>query len=503
MSVKRFRATTIVATIESAALLVVTGAATIAAFAQESGSCVDISGPWNGTENISLTCAAMGEQETVTESGSGAITINQTGCEINYQAAGADFIRRGTVADRNVRISGPTLVESIPDVQLTENSLQAEGVIQGESTLELNGQIRLRGTFEGVEFACTGSSRALLTRIHSDMVINQVAVSHTAVQTHEPFVIDATVRNNGNISSARTTLRYLLSEDPVITRGDTELSAEAFGSLPQGGSSRRSRELSIDTAGTYWVGACVDPVMGEAPTNNNCSTGVKVTVCYSAAVAVLRGGPQTLRITEPHNVVLSNIKTLALATGNGGVAAEVFDAALNNPQIARVNSWLAGLNEGCTAPVPAVLVGHSLGGDGAIKVNYENVCSRILLDPFDSRLRDPNTLLPVFVQRGAPYTPREPPNDGAVFSFLAESKNVFLGRPLVPRSNVYQECINGTDHNSIVTSVLGTGAFQDTVVGRELRRCRAGLDAPTLGQYRRCASELAPVLTILPLLLDE
>ena len=218
------------------------------------------------------------------------------------------------------------------------------------------------------------------------------------------------------------------------------------------------------------------------------------TKCFAVAVAVLRGGPHTIPpATEPHNVVLSNMRTLALATGNGRVTAEVFDAILGNPQTSRVEDWLNSLNEDCAEPIAAVLVGHSLGGEGAIDVNYKNVCSRILLDEFDP------SLLPLFNQSQA--SPREAPTDGYVYSFLAEFPKTFQGRPLMTMNNVDQQCVEGTDHNSIVISVLGSGPFQDTILGREIIRCGSANPPPTVGRDVRCTSHATSISDILLLLL--
>jgi len=199
-------------------------------------------------------------------------------------------------------------------------------------------------------------------------------------------------------------------------------------------------------------------------------------------------------------MALTNIKTLALATGDGLVAAEVFDANTLSfdTQIDNVQNWLNDLSDVCDSPVPAVLVGHSLGGDGAIKVQYDNICSRILLDPFDWDYFSLVTRFPL--QHRAPA--RKAPRDGFVYSYLAEFANVFQGRPLKNEPNVEQRCVRGSDHNSIVEAVVSSGAFQDSIVGRELSRCAAGTAAPTPPQfYERCHN---PVITsILNLLLRD
>jgi len=215
---------------------------------------------------------------------------------------------------------------------------------------------------------------------------------------------------------------------------------------------------------------------------------------------------------QGHEAVLDS---LAQVVGGGQVASKVFDANLRDPQIARVESWLAGLNAGCPDQVAAILVGHSLGGDGAIRVKYDNICSRILLDAFDPALlsmqcRDAllncnlaNPLgcpaaalacLDFFDQSDDPPRTPPPPSEGLVFSFLAEFPDVFQGRRFSIAPNVAQQCVKGTDHNSIVTAVVGTGAFQDSIVGHEIDRCVSASPPPTLGMDIPCDSSTSSIL---------
>ena len=50
-------------------------------------------------------------------------------------------------------------------------------------------------------------------------------------------------------------------------------------SLPAGGASLENIMVSAPaTDGTYYVGACVDAVSGESNTDNQCSSGVQITV---------------------------------------------------------------------------------------------------------------------------------------------------------------------------------------------------------------------------------
>ena len=115
-----------------------------------------------------------------------------------------------------------------------------------------------------------------------DLVVQTPSVSDSSLNAGESFMLSATVRNQGNGRSASTTLRYYHSLDATISTGDTEVGTDAVGSLTAAASSDQSISLTApSTAGTYYYGACVDPVSGESATRNNCSRAVTVTVASS------------------------------------------------------------------------------------------------------------------------------------------------------------------------------------------------------------------------------
>ena len=115
-----------------------------------------------------------------------------------------------------------------------------------------------------------------------DLVVQTPSVSDSSRNAGESFMLSATVRNQGNGRSASTTLRYYHSLDATISTGDTEVGTDTVGSLTAAASSDQSISLTApSTAGTYYYGACVDPVSGESATGNNCSRAVTVTVASS------------------------------------------------------------------------------------------------------------------------------------------------------------------------------------------------------------------------------
>ncbi len=112
-----------------------------------------------------------------------------------------------------------------------------------------------------------------------DLVVQSPSLSSSRVSHGATFTLGATVRNQGNGSSAATTLRYYRSTDATVNTSDTQAGTDAVSGLSAGGVSAESINLTApSSSGTYYYGACVDAVSGESNTGNNCSPAVALTV---------------------------------------------------------------------------------------------------------------------------------------------------------------------------------------------------------------------------------
>ena len=112
-----------------------------------------------------------------------------------------------------------------------------------------------------------------------DLVVGTPTVNDTNIATGSTFTLSATVSNTGDEESAATTLRYYRSTDATITPSDTAVGTNPVGALSPSGTSAQSIDLTApSTVGTYYYGACVDPVTSESDTTNNCSVSVRVDV---------------------------------------------------------------------------------------------------------------------------------------------------------------------------------------------------------------------------------
>ena len=127
---------------------------------------------------------------------------------------------------------------------------------------------------------CSDSVAAVVQSIGNyDYVVASFSVRDTVVGPGESVRLIATARNDGTGRSLSTALHYYLSTDSTITTGDTRVSSDQIPELNSGQTSRQSDSVSAPTAtGTYYYGACFSAHPEELNTQNNCSSGVQVTV---------------------------------------------------------------------------------------------------------------------------------------------------------------------------------------------------------------------------------
>ena len=112
-----------------------------------------------------------------------------------------------------------------------------------------------------------------------DLVVESPNVDNASVQAGASFTLSARVRNGGDGAATATVLRYYRSTDATISTADTVAGTDSVDALVAGASTNESVELTApNSAGTYYYGACVDPVTEESDRSNNCSASVAVTV---------------------------------------------------------------------------------------------------------------------------------------------------------------------------------------------------------------------------------
>ena len=129
---------------------------------------------------------------------------------------------------------------------------------------------------------CSSGVMVKVTQSSPDLAVDAPSVSDASLETGESFTLSVTVRNQGNGTSAATTLRYYRSADSSISVSDAQVGTDNVGSISLSGTDAATIDLTAPaSAGTYYYGACVDSVTDESNTENNCSSGVAVTVAAS------------------------------------------------------------------------------------------------------------------------------------------------------------------------------------------------------------------------------
>ena len=159
------------------------------------------------------------------------------------------------------------------------------------------------------------SSAVTVTIRAPDLVVESPSVSDSSPIAGASFTLSATVRNQGDGSSAATTLRYYRSADATISSTDTEVGTDAVGALAVGATSDESIGLTAPaSAGRYYYGACVDDVTGESDTSNNCSSAVTIAVGVPPAPDLVVGSPSV----SNRSPVTGEEFTLYTTVGNRG-----------------------------------------------------------------------------------------------------------------------------------------------------------------------------------------
>ena len=144
---------------------------------------------------------------------------------------------------------------------------------------------------------------------HPNLAVVSPSVSDARPDPGVTFTFSATVRNLGDSASASSTLRYYRSSDATVSSADTQVDTDPVTSLGTADSSAESATLTAPpTSGTYYYGACVDPVEGESDTADNCSEAVEVTV-----LAVPPGPDLVVSASTDHPVVGIGVDVLVEA----------------------------------------------------------------------------------------------------------------------------------------------------------------------------------------------
>ena len=138
------------------------------------------------------------------------------------------------------------------------------------------------------------------TPAFANLVPGVPTVSANALAPGQSFTLETRVENRGTGDSGDTTLRWYRSSTPNVSTNDTEVGSSRISLLSAAEiETVRIRLNAPIVAGTYYYGACVENVINESNTVNNCSVGVALTVENRAPSAVGTIPTQTLSTNDP------------------------------------------------------------------------------------------------------------------------------------------------------------------------------------------------------------
>ena len=115
--------------------------------------------------------------------------------------------------------------------------------------------------------------------ITPDLVAASPSVNPPNPVPSQSFTLSVAIHNRGNAPAPPTTVRYYLSTDSTITTDDTEVGTGTVSGLAAPSTIFKLIRLTAPSSpGTYYYGACVQPVSGESDIQNNCSSASEVVV---------------------------------------------------------------------------------------------------------------------------------------------------------------------------------------------------------------------------------
>lgn len=111
-----------------------------------------------------------------------------------------------------------------------------------------------------------------------DLTVLSTQLNNNQVNPTQPISVAATVRNLGTDTSAPSVVRYYFSSDTSLSVDDTQFDTQSVLALTQNATSIKTSQTTAPAPGDHWVISCVDSVVEESNTSNNCSPAVALGV---------------------------------------------------------------------------------------------------------------------------------------------------------------------------------------------------------------------------------
>ena len=139
-----------------------------------------------------------------------------------------------------------------------------------------------------------------------DLLVDGLKVDNDSLAAGQLFTVSVIVQNLGMRARA-TTLRFYRSADSTISSDDDFEGALYISELNEFERTNESMpSMALSMPGTYYYGACVDPVRGESDTTNNCSDAIAITVIpptpSPTPIVSIMPTPEVVSKSEPFSI---------------------------------------------------------------------------------------------------------------------------------------------------------------------------------------------------------
>ena len=180
-----------------------------------------------------------------------------------------------------VSADGSSWSDLVADTNSTSTSYSHTGLTAGSTRHYRVSAINSEGTGAASDTDSATTNQATAP----DLTVDAPTVNDSTLDAGDSFTLSVTVRNQGNASSDSAKLSYQRSlTDSTFVRGHRIVAVTSMVGLAVSENILESTDLTAPSSpGTYYYRACVFEVSDEILTDNNCSSGVAVTV--SAATA--------------------------------------------------------------------------------------------------------------------------------------------------------------------------------------------------------------------------
>jgi hypothetical protein len=112
-----------------------------------------------------------------------------------------------------------------------------------------------------------------------DLEIDKPQLSATTLRSGQSLNIRTETRNKGGFTAGPGVVDFILASNPELSGGDKILRSTDVPQLAGGASSTEETDVAITaTAGTYYVGTCVNLDADETDTDNNCEVAGPITI---------------------------------------------------------------------------------------------------------------------------------------------------------------------------------------------------------------------------------